>query len=190
METSKALRIVKPHLTSARYEHTERVMETAVHLAKLYGSNEEKAAIAAVFHDYAKYRNLDEMKKWILSSYLPKDLLHYHHELWHGPVGSLLVEREHGIIDPEIKDAIYYHTTGRAHMSTLEKVLFVADYIEPGRSFSGLEEVRDTANRNLDKAAWLVSRNTIQFLMGKENTIYPDTFHAYNDLTNKLSGGN
>src|SRR5690606_7811110 len=160
-----------------------RVAETAVTLANLYQVSAKKAEIAAIFHDYCKYRSLEEMKRIIDTSYLPKDLLLYHHQLLHGPVASIKVEEEYGITDDEIKSAIYCHTTGKAHMGKLDLIIFVADYIEPGRSFPGLEEVREMATTDLLKTAWMISRNTINFLMEKKNRIYPDTFHAYNDLT-------
>ena len=189
MIINEAKKQVKPHLTKERYDHTLRVAETAVKLAEKYDGSTEKVELAAIFHDYAKYRPLDEMKRWIVESPLPKDLLQYHHELWHGPVGSILIDREHGINDLEIREAIQYHTTGRANMGKLEMIVFLADYIEPGRSFPGIEEVREVAMHDLLKACWMVSRNTIRFLMQKNATIYPDTFHAYNDLTRR-NGGN
>lgn len=190
MKIEVALEKVKPHLTEARFQHSVRVAETAVKLAKLYDASEEKAELAAVFHDYAKYRPLAELEHWIRKSALPKDLLHFHHELWHGPVGSLLIEAEHGIKDKEIQDAISCHTTGRANMSLMDKIIFVADYIEPGRSFPGVEAVREKAWSNLTEACWMASRNTINHLMSKKATVYPDSFYAYNDLTKQLNGGN
>jgi len=186
MNREEALALVKPQLKQERYEHTVRVMETAIQLAQTYGVDEEKAELAAIFHDYAKYRPLEEMRRWIESTYLPKDLLHYHHELWHGPVGALLVEREIGINDREILDAIHYHTTGRAHMTQLDKVIFLADYIEPGRKFPGLEDVRQNSWEDLDYGCWMASKNTVFFLMSKSQPIYPETFHAYNAFTKKI----
>lgn len=186
MNAEKAKEIVKPHLTEARYEHTLRVAQTAVALAERYKESAEtikKIELAAIFHDYAKYRPLEEMKRLIEESTLPKDLLLYHHELWHGPAASLLIEREYGIYDRNIQLAIRYHTTGRANMSSFEMLIFIADYIEPGRSFPGVEEVRQKATEDLTLACWMAARNTIQFLMSKGSTIYPDSFHAYNDLT-------
>lgn len=189
METNKAVEIVKSHLTEARFEHTLRVRDTALKLAEVYEAPEKTVELAAIFHDYAKNRPLDELKQWILSSQLPKDLLDFHHELWHGPVGAILIEREHGLIDSAVQSAIACHTTGKAHMTPVDMIVFVADYIEPGRNFPGLEEVRETAGTNLVKAAWMVSRNSINYLMEKHNTIYPDSFHAYNDLTRQINGG-
>jgi predicted HD superfamily hydrolase involved in NAD metabolism len=190
MNKHDALSIVETHLTKKRFEHSVRVAETAVRLAQIYNVSSEKAELASIFHDYCKYRSLDEMKRIIQTTYLPKDLLLYHHELWHGPVASIMIEQEYGIKDDAIQSAIYCHTTGRANMSDLELIIFVADYIEPGRSFPGLDEVRDMATQDLIKAAWMVSQNTINYLMEKKNRIYPDTFHAYNDLTRLLNGGN
>ncbi|GGD04265.1 bis(5'-nucleosyl)-tetraphosphatase (symmetrical) YqeK [Pontibacillus salipaludis] len=185
MDQNEALAILKPHLKQERYDHTVRVMETAIQLAGVYGVDEKKAEIAAIFHDYAKYRPTEEMKKWITSTYLPKDLLHYHHELWHGPVGALLVEREVGITDVEVLDSIHYHTTGRTHMTPLDKVIFLADYIEPGRKFPGIDDVREAAQVSLDYGCWMATKNTIAFLMSKNQPIYPDTFYAYNALTKR-----
>lgn len=191
MKIDEAINHVKPHLTKERFQHTLRVAETAVKLATIYDKSVEgKVELAAIFHDYAKYRPLDEMKRWITASPLPKDLLHYHHELWHGPVGSILIEREYGISDLEIRNAIYYHTTGRANMSNIEMIVFLADYIEPGRSFPGIDEVRETAKQDIVHACWMVSRNTINFLLQKNATIYPETLHAYNDFTRRINGGN
>lgn len=189
MKINVAIDIVKPALTEARFDHTLRVAETAVKLAELYHVSKEKVELAAIFHDYAKFRPLDEMKEFILANPLPNDLLDFHHEVWHGPVASVVIDEQFGITDKEIKDAIRYHTTGRTDMGTFEMVLFLADYIEPGRSFPGIEEVRDMAQKNLNHACFLVSRNTINFLISKNATIYPDSFHAYNFFLQKLNGG-
>lgn len=190
MDRNEALDLLKPHLKQQRYDHTVRVLETALQLAHTYGVDEKKVELAAIFHDYAKYRPLEEMKELILTSYLPKDLLHYHHELWHGPVGAMLVEKEIGITDREILDAIHYHTTGRTHMTKLDKVIFLADYIEPDRKFPGIEEVRRSSWESLDYGCWMASKNTIGFLMSKSQPIYPETFHAYNALTKKIAKRN
>lgn len=179
----KALEYVRPALKTPRYEHTVRVTDKAVELADRFQADSEKAEIAAALHDYAKYKPKELMERWILRDRrLPKDLLDYHHELWHGPVGALMLEQELGIKDAAILSAISSHTTGKKHMSVLDKVVFLADYIEPGRNFPGVNEVREIAKTNLDDACSLALKNTIVFLVGKERTVYPDTFHAYNDL--------
>ncbi|SET65455.1 putative HD superfamily hydrolase of NAD metabolism [Salinibacillus kushneri] len=188
MDLNEALEKVRPYLKQVRFEHTKRVVDTAVKLSEYNDVDLYKTEIAAAFHDLAKYWPRDEMKRIILQEeYLPKDLLHYHHELWHGPVGAYLVKHKYGIEEQDILDSIRYHTTGRANMGRLEKIVFLADYIEPGRDFPGINEVRDMAWNDLDKACLMSLQNTIQFLMSKGATIYPDTFQAYNDFTQKLS---
>ncbi|HEY2420856.1 MAG TPA: bis(5'-nucleosyl)-tetraphosphatase (symmetrical) YqeK [Neobacillus sp.] len=186
MERNEALKVVKEQLTEHRYQHTLGVMETAITLAKQYGADVKKAELAAIFHDYAKFRPKDEMKNIIISQGFPEDLLAFNAELWHAPVGTYLVEHEAGITDRDILDAIRYHTSGRPGMTLLEKIIYLADYIEPGRDFPGVEEVREVAKVNLDKAVLKAVQNTILFLMKKNQTVYPDSFYTYNDLVKKL----
>lgn len=109
-------------------------------------------------------------------------LLEFHHELWHAPVGAYLVRIEAGISDEEILQAIRYHTTGNKDMNTLDKIIFVADYIEPGRKFQGVEEVRHVANESLEQAVIMALKNTIKFLLDKNEAVYPDTLETYNTL--------
>jgi predicted HD superfamily hydrolase involved in NAD metabolism len=182
MEREQALKMVKIQLTEHRYQHTLGVMETAISLARRYGVDEKKAELAAIFHDYAKFRPKDEMKEIIVSQGMPKDLLEYNSELWHAPVGAYLAEAEAEISDKEVLDAIRFHTSGRRGMTKLEKVIYLADYIEPGRHFPGVEEVRNLAKINLEEALIKAVQNTIMFLMKRNQAIYPETFHTYNDL--------
>lgn len=182
MEREKALEIVKQQITEHRYLHTLGVVDTAVLLADKYGVNAKKAELAAIFHDYAKFRPKDEMREIILTQGMPKDLLQFNAELWHAPVGAYLVEKEAGITDRDILDAIRYHTTGRPGMTKLEKVIYLADYIEPGRHFPGVDEVRELAEVNLDQALIKSIQNTIVFLLKKDQAVYPNTFYTYNDL--------
>ncbi|BCB39374.1 HAD superfamily hydrolase [Bacillus cereus] len=180
MNREEALHIVKQQMHEKRYIHTIGVMETAIELAKLYGVDEKKAEVAAIFHDYAKCRAISEMEEIIKGEDLPKDLLCYNKELWHAPVGAYLVEKEVGITDPEILQAITYHTSGHEKMTMLDKVIYVADYIEPGRKFPGVEEARKLAYADINQALLFALKRTIQFLMEKNQTIYPLTFQTYN----------
>ncbi|CAM3702337.1 bis(5'-nucleosyl)-tetraphosphatase (symmetrical) YqeK [Cytobacillus oceanisediminis] len=185
MNRDQALAIVKEQLTEHRFLHTIGVMETAIKLAEKYGADEKKAELAAIFHDYAKFRPKDEMKEIIISNGMPVELLDYNSELWHAPVGAYLAEKEAGINDSEVLDAIRYHTSGRTGMTLLEKVIYLADYIEPGRHFPGVEEVRELAESSLGKALIKSVQNTIMFLVKKGQPVFPATFHTYNDLLMK-----
>ncbi|WP_226673190.1 bis(5'-nucleosyl)-tetraphosphatase (symmetrical) YqeK [Rossellomorea aquimaris] len=182
MNKEKALEIVRGHLTEHRYIHTCGVMETSIELAHRYGADEKKAETAAIFHDYAKFRDKQEMKAIIEEENLSGELLLYNSELWHAPVGALLVEREVGIEDGEILNAIRFHTSGKEGMTILDKVIYLADYIEPNRGFPGVEEVRELAKESLDAALIKALQNTMTFLMKKNQAIYPDTFRFYNEL--------
>jgi predicted HD superfamily hydrolase involved in NAD metabolism len=188
MDRETALKLVKAQLTEHRYQHTIGVMETAIMLAENYGADVSKAELAAIFHDYAKFRPKDEMKQIILEQNMPAELLEYNSELWHAPVGAYLAEKEAGITDLEVLDAIRYHTSGRVGMTLLDKIIYLADYIEPGRHFPGVDEVRAMAEEDLDKALVQSMKNTIQFLMKKNQPVFPDTFKAYNTIVLNSGG--
>lgn len=183
MDRNTALAIVEKQLTQRRYEHTLRVTDTALSLSEKYGTDREKTELAGILHDYAKYRPKEEMAAIIeKDDGLPDELLCYNIELWHAPVGAILVEEETGMTDSDILRAIRYHTTGRAGMTLLEKVIFLADYIEPGRNFPGVDHVRQLAGIDLDAAIIQALSNTVGFLMEKKQKVHPDTFAAYNSL--------
>lgn len=112
------------------------------------------------------------MKQTIIDQGMNPLLLQFNSELWHAPVGAYLVEKEAGITDVEILDAIRYHTAGRPEMTTLEKIIYLADYIEPGRHFPGVEEVRDMAKGNLTVALIQAMKNTIVFYLRKINLFF------------------
>ncbi len=183
MKREQLLEAVQQQITKHRYEHTLGVMNTAVALAAKYGANKEKAEIAAILHDYCKFWPEDEMRSIIKNTpHIPKDLLEYDKELWHAHVGAEVVRRDLGIEDEEILNAIRYHTSGRENMTLLEKVVCLADYIEPGRQFPGVDEVRAAAEEDLDRALAKGLGGTITFLVNREKSIYPLTVLARNSL--------
>lgn len=186
MDIEKAIELVEANLTKGRFEHTLRVKDTAIQLAEQYGAPIDLVTIAALFHDYAKDMDKNELRRLIISYALPDDLLEYHHELWHGPVAAKIVEDQLQITNEDVLNAIYYHTTGRANMSLVETIIFVADYIEPKRSFPGVEDVRKEAKQDLHNAARRALKNTIHHLLDKDATIHPNTFSAYNHLTKTI----
>ncbi|MBD8069223.1 bis(5'-nucleosyl)-tetraphosphatase (symmetrical) YqeK [Bacillus sp. PS06] len=182
MEKNKALAVVKEQLTDHRYQHTIGVMNTAVKLAEKYKCDQKKAELAAIFHDYAKFRPKEEMKQIIQEQNMPVELLSFNSELWHAPVGAYLVEKEVGITDTDVLDAIKYHTSGRMNMTKLERIIYLADYIEPGRKFPGVDEVRELAEHDLNQALLQSIRNSILFLIKKNQPIFPLTLYTYNSL--------
>lgn len=185
MKREQAFSIVNKKIAGPRYEHTLRVVETAEKLASKYGADMEKVVLAATFHDYAKLFPINELKEIISNAQIDPQLLDFHPELWHGPAGAVLVREEAGIKDEDILNAIRYHTTGRKGMSLLEKIIYIADYIEPGRKFKGLDEVRMLAETDLNEALKKSLGNTIKFLIDKSVPVFPDTIEAYNEMVIK-----
>ena len=166
MNVTEAKEKIKNTLSEKRYAHTIRVVETSERLGQQYGEeNKEDIKLAAMLHDYAKCFTVETLKKDIKKYNLPTTLLNYHHELWHGPVAAAIMEQDYGIKNKDILNAVYFHTTGRAGMTTLEYIIFVADYIEPGRQFPGVDSVRELAKTDIILAAKSANKNTITHLM-------------------------
>jgi len=178
---------LKNILSGKRFHHSEGVAQTAFYLAKKYGADPDKAFLAGWVHDCAKELSLSEMKSIAMDYHLPVDsVLLSSRALLHGPVGSILAEIKYGITDKQIKSAIYYHTTGHADMTLMEKIIFLADYIEPSRDFPGVDKLRQLADRDLDKALLAAYDSTISHLLEQGAYIYDLTFIGRNDLVLKL----
>jgi predicted HD superfamily hydrolase involved in NAD metabolism len=171
---------VQMHMSAKRFQHVLGVEKTAVALAEKYGASPDKASIAALTHDYAKERPDEEFQLVIRRDGFDLDLLNWDNAIWHGLIGADFVQRELGIDDEEILQAIRLHTTGAAEMSLLDKIIYVADYIEPGRSFPGVKEARELAMLDLDAAVAFETKHTLQYLLEKEAPIYPKTIETYN----------
>lgn len=171
---------VQMQMSERRFKHVLGVEETAIALAKKYGASPEKTSIAALTHDYAKERPDDEFILVINRDGYDKELLNYGNAIWHGLVGADFVSRELGITDEEILSAIRLHTTGAAQMSLLDKIIYVADYIEPGRTFPGVKEARELALLDLDEAVAFETKHTLEHLLAQEQKIYPKTIETYN----------
>ncbi|MBO0482436.1 bis(5'-nucleosyl)-tetraphosphatase (symmetrical) YqeK [Candidatus Enterococcus courvalinii] len=171
---------VQMRMSERRFQHVLGVEKMAIALAEKYGCSPEKASIAALTHDYAKERPDDEFMLVIKRDGFDPDLLNYGNAIWHGLVGASFVERELGITDPEILNAIRVHTTGAAKMTLLDKIIYVADYIEPGRNFPGVEDAREIALVDLDEAVAFETKHTLAHLIEQEQQIYPKTIETYN----------
>ncbi|WP_028982555.1 bis(5'-nucleosyl)-tetraphosphatase (symmetrical) YqeK [Sporolactobacillus terrae] len=186
MQIDEAEQAIKEILPEKRFVHSVGVSETAGKLANRYGGDVYKARLAGMLHDIVKYFSDDELKAMILrKSGTWSDCLKYSDKLWHAPAGAVYVQDKFGIDDPDILNAIIYHTTGRKEMTLLEKIIFLADYIEPNRSFPGVDTVREAAERDLNEAVRLELQKTIAYLVAKQQSVYPKTFEAYNDLVMK-----
>ncbi|MDN7245821.1 bis(5'-nucleosyl)-tetraphosphatase (symmetrical) YqeK [Planococcus shenhongbingii] len=179
MDQSMMIEKVKERLPENRYNHVRGVVETATVLAEKFNVPVEKARVAAILHDVAKFSDREWMKSILISENMDPLLLEYHAELWHAPVGAYMARTEFGIDDEDVLNAIKYHTTGRQGMSDLEKIIYIADLIEPTRKFSGVEELRQLAEQGLDVMMEASVKHTIEFLVSKNQPVYPDSLKCY-----------
>ena len=170
----------KSNMTEDRFEHCIGVSKTAQRLAELNQYDEDKAALAGFIHDYAKQVSVEEYREVIKTKGFDQDLLNWNRSIWHGIVGTYFIQRDLKITDSEILTAVRRHTTADVEMTTLDKIVFMADYIEPGRSFPGVEEARKITYANLDKGVGYQLAHTLEFLIEKRDKIYPRTLDAYN----------
>lgn len=182
MNRTELMSVVESQMPQHRWEHTLGVVETAINLSIRFGANKEQAELAAIIHDYAKYWPSEALRQVIEREQPASDLLAYDEQLWHAPVGAIMAKQELGIEDETVLNAVRYHTSGRPNMSLLEKIICVADYIEPGRSFPGVDDIRKLAKHDIDAALIVCFDSTIRFLLQKGKKIYPLTIAARNDL--------
>lgn len=166
-----------------RCNHSLRVLQVARELGEIYGEDLERVSVAALLHDCAKIQDREELLKRardfdiILSNDMLKNT-----ELIHGPLGAKIAKEEYNIRDNEILNAIKYHTTGRENMTMLEKIIFIADYIEPYRNFPGLDKIRQLAYQDIDRSILLAMEQTIKFLIDTGKLIALDTVKSRNYL--------
>lgn len=183
------IKAVSGQMPDRRWKHTEGVMQASVELAERYGGDSQKADLAALLHDVAKYWPIDRQVAVIRDNQehgLSQELLNYDKQLLHAEVGAFVARRDYGVEDQEVLDAIRYHTSGRKDMTLLDKIVCLADYIEPGRDFPGVDTIRELAKHNLDEALIAGFDSTIRFLLEQRKIIFPLTVIARNDLVARL----
>lgn len=182
----KIIKSVSAQMPEKRWKHTEGVMHSAVLLAKRYGADAVQADLAAILHDVAKYWTSERQEQLLRDKALNDELLLYDKPLWHAEIGAYVAQEEYGIDDEEILNAIRYHTSGRVGMTLLEKVVCLADYIEPGRDFPGVDHIRRLAETSLEAALVAGFDSTISLLLARRQVIYPLTVLSRNDLVKQL----
>lgn len=177
---------LKQNLRNKRYEHVLGVRDTAIKLAEHYKEDTEKARFAALIHDCAKNISDDQI---ILIAEKHKlaidDITKISPQLLHGSIAAIIAKEEMGITDEDVLNAVTYHTTGRKGMSLLEKIIYIADYIEPSRNFQGVDELRRAAFQDLDKALIKAFDNTIKFVVERGQLLHINTIEGRNYLLSK-----
>lgn len=167
-------------MKTKRYLHTMGVAKTAIHLAQIYGEDVYKAQIAGLLHDCAKMIDDDEKIALCAKYSVPvSDVERNSPDLLHAKVGSIIAKKDYEISDDAILNAIYWHTTGHPQMTMLEKIIYIADYIEPQRDFSErLPELRKLANEDLDKTLLHILRYALEYLTKEKIEIDPMTIET------------
>lgn len=173
-------------LSAKRYEHTLGVAYTAAALAMVHEADLEKAFAAGLLHDCTKYMSQEEHLSYCKQhDILLSDAESSIASLLHAKTGSHMAMEKYHIQDKEILNAIKFHTTGRPNMNLLEKIIFIADYIEPKRTQDqNLPQIRKTAFQNLNQTLVLILKNTLDYLRETSMEIDPmteQTYHFYAD---------
>ncbi len=170
-------------LSIKRYIHTLGVVDEAIKLARIYNENVEVAKIAALLHDCAKDYP-DDLKRRLCKELHVEldDILKSDISLAHSFLGAKIAKIEYGVDDGKILSAIRNHTTGAKNMSMLDKIIFIADYIEPNREhFEGLDEIKKLAYKDINKAMEMALRTTIEYTKQKGKTVHPLSLEALED---------
>ena len=177
IDIAKLQKKLETMLTPNRFLHSLGVMETAMVMAKRFGENVEKARIAGLLHDCAKDIDKGKMVQMCeeLGVYLDP-MKREQRSLIHADLGAKLLETEFGIDDPHIIGAVKHHTLGREKMTNLEKILYLADLIEPNRKpFEGIDELRQLSEKNLDCAMLCAVEQSIDHIQHKHKPLHSQT---------------
>lgn len=178
---------LEQNLSAKRYSHTIGVMYTAAALAMRYNEDMNKAMLAGLLHDCAKQLSLEDMLDLCANqNILLSDFEKNSPELLHSKAGAVLAKTKYNVADSDILEAISYHTTGRPNMSTLDKIIFLADYIEPNRKIiPGLEVTRTLTFTNLDSGLLSALEHSLDYLKSKQIDIDTMTIQTYQYYKNK-----
>ncbi len=172
---------IEKNLSEKRKKHTLGVVKTAQKLARMYGGDEKKAETAAFFHDMFRSTPVEVLNIYVRQLHL--DPLYLDNaNLSHGPIAAVIMKRDYGITDPDVINAVKYHTTGRAGMSLLEKIVYLADAIEPGRAYPGADKARKLAEQSLDQACLFSMERSIAYIKERGLYLHQDTVKARDDL--------
>lgn len=178
---------LKKELDRQRFEHTLGVEQTARQMARVFGEDEEKAALAGLLHDCAKCMPLSQMIKAARHADVDP-VMKESKALMHAVAGRCVAQDVYGVQDEDVLGAIRWHTTGRAGMTRLEKIIYLADVIEPNRKpYPGLEDLRALCMQDLDSAMHAALRQSLEHVREQGKTLHPDTLAALADYEPELA---
>ncbi len=180
-------RDIKETLSPKRYLHVLGVAKAAAELAEKENISRQKAELAGLLHDAAKELSLKEMRNWASAVFLeiPEEIWNSRN-LLHGFAAAGIGRIRYHIDDAEILSAVAYHTVGKRNMTVLEKIIFLADYIEENRDFPGVEAIRQKAQLGLNEGTLYGFDQTIRHLLDQGVSIYSGTITARNSLAKEM----
>lgn len=175
--------ILKERLDEHRFVHSLGVAESAKELAKRFGADEKKAYLAGLVHDITKNEtNERQLQLFESNGIILNQVEKNNSKLWHAMTAPLFIKNELGIDDEEILSSVRYHTTGKANMTLLEKIVYIADYISAERDYPDVDVMRALSKESLEKAALYSLKYTLKKLSKSELVIHPDSLAFYNEL--------
>lgn len=178
--------ILQKRLNEKRYYHSLCVADEAKRLAEKYGGDKNKAYLAGLLHDITKNAP-DEEHLQIFKEFgiILSDIERNAKKLWHAMSGAEYIKNILGINDPEIIDAVRYHTTAKADMSLLAKILYLADFTSKDRDYEDVDVIRKYVDESLKKAFVYALQYSITDLVNQGRAVHPDTVNAYNEAVLK-----
>lgn len=175
--------LLKDRLSKKRFNHSLNVAAAAEKLAEIYGTDPEKAYLAGLVHDICKEDGPKEMKRLILQCEDITNTELASEKLWHGPAGSRYIQEKLGIKDKDIINAVRFHTIGRAGMTRLEEIIYIADLISADRDYKDVEKMRKLAWSDLDKAMLEAIGYSLTNVVKKRGFIPGYSLEAYNQYS-------
>ena len=180
-DKKRIIEYIERNMTEKRRIHTYAVVEEAKELARRYGEDMEKVELAALFHDFFRGVSESALNGYVRQLGLGAAYLD-NANLAHSKIAALIMERDYHIEDQDIINAEKYQTTRRAGMSKLEKIINLADAIEPNRSYPGIQEIRELACSDLDEACLASLNHSIDYVSSKGLYLDQDTVMARDSL--------
>ena len=175
--------IIRPMMGERRFNHSVNVSKEAVRLAEKYGADVKKAAVAGILHDITKEVDFENQLQIIRSGdIILTDVEKNTNKLWHAISGSVYIQKELSITDEDIINAVRYHTTGRANMSLLEKVIFLADFTSEERDYPDVDIIRQKAEISLEDGMLYGIQFTLSSLLKRQGYLSLDAIEAYNEI--------
>ena len=190
MNTASICEYIEKNFSEKRKIHTEGVRQTAIKLAEKFGEGNpelvEKAELAALYHDMYRGVPVDVLNYYVKHLDLDEKRYKDNANLAHGKIAAIVIQRDFDEKDQDIINAVSYHTTGRPEMSLLEKIIYIADAVEPNRSYPGVQNLRQILEEDLDRAVLQSLTNTINYVRSEKKFLDEDTVLAQEYFEKKI----